>query len=112
MLLVEVWEQKASMKRLMRALQSFEKNNLQLIWQTGKLYAAKAAEKAVESKSIWANDFITKMEYAFSAADIVVSRSGAMTIAELCVVGKPVVFVPYPFAAEDHQTVNAKNLVE
>ncbi|MBS1599671.1 MAG: undecaprenyldiphospho-muramoylpentapeptide beta-N-acetylglucosaminyltransferase [Bacteroidetes bacterium] len=89
-----------------------EKNNLQLIWQTGKLYAAKAAEKAVESKNIWANDFITKMEYAFSAADIVVSRSGAMSIAELCVVGKPVVFVPYPFAAEDHQTVNAKHLVD
>jgi len=88
------------------------KNNLQLIWQTGKLYAAKAAEKAVESKNIWVNDFITKMEYAFSAADIVVSRSGAMSIAELCVVGKPVVFVPYPFAAEDHQTVNAQQLVD
>jgi len=89
-----------------------EKNNLQLIWQTGKLYAAKASEKAVESKNIWANDFISNMEYAFSAADIVVSRSGAMSIAELCVVGKPVVFVPYPFAAEDHQTVNAQHLVK
>jgi UDP-N-acetylglucosamine--N-acetylmuramyl-(pentapeptide) pyrophosphoryl-undecaprenol N-acetylglucosamine transferase len=51
------------------------------------------------------------MEYAFAAADIVISRSGAMSIAELCVVKKPVVFVPYPFAAEDHQTVNAQNLV-
>jgi UDP-N-acetylglucosamine--N-acetylmuramyl-(pentapeptide) pyrophosphoryl-undecaprenol N-acetylglucosamine transferase len=91
---------------------TIEKNNLQLIWQTGKLYAAKASEKAVESKNIWANDFITKMEYAFSAADIVVSRSGAMSIAELCVVGKPVVFVPYPFAAEDHQTANAQALVD
>ncbi len=88
-----------------------EKNNLQLIWQTGKPYAAKAAERAVESKNIWVNDFISQMEYAFSAADIVISRSGAMSIAELCVVGKPVVFVPYPFAAEDHQTVNAQNLV-
>lgn len=89
-----------------------EKNDLQLIWQTGKLYAAKASEKAVESKNIWANDFITNMEYAFSAADIVVSRSGAMSIAELCVVGKPVVFVPYPFAAENHQAVNAQHLVD
>jgi UDP-N-acetylglucosamine--N-acetylmuramyl-(pentapeptide) pyrophosphoryl-undecaprenol N-acetylglucosamine transferase len=89
-----------------------EKNNLQLIWQTGKLYAAKAAEKAVESKNIWANDFISKMEYAFSAADIVVSRAGAMSIAELCVVAKPVVFVPYPFAAENHQAENAQHLVD
>jgi len=88
-----------------------EKNNLQLIWQTGKLYAAKAAASVIGKKNIWANDFISNMEYAFSAADIVVSRSGAMSIAELCVVGKPVIFVPFPFAAEDHQTVNAQNLV-
>ncbi len=52
------------------------------------------------------------MEYAYAAADIVMSRAGAMTVAELCVVEKPVVFVPYPFAAEDHQTVNAKTLVQ
>ncbi|MCM3768855.1 glycosyltransferase, partial [Neobacillus niacini] len=51
------------------------------------------------------------MEYAYAAADMVISRSGAMAIAELCVVRKPVIFVPYPFAAEDHQTMNAKNLV-
>jgi len=89
-----------------------EKNNLQLIWQTGKLYAATASEKTAGNKNIWANDFITQMEYAFSAADIVVSRSGAMAIAELCVVSKPVVFVPYPFAAEDHQSVNAQRLVD
>lgn len=61
---------------------------------------------------IWTGAFITKMEEAFAAADVVVSRSGAMSIAELCVVGKPVVFVPFPFAAEDHQTVNAKHLVD
>jgi UDP-N-acetylglucosamine--N-acetylmuramyl-(pentapeptide) pyrophosphoryl-undecaprenol N-acetylglucosamine transferase len=84
---------------------------LQLIWQTGKQYAAKAAQKAVENKNVWVNEFITQMEYAYAAADIVVSRSGAMTVAELCVVKKPVLFVPYPFAAEDHQTVNAMALV-
>jgi UDP-N-acetylglucosamine--N-acetylmuramyl-(pentapeptide) pyrophosphoryl-undecaprenol N-acetylglucosamine transferase len=50
------------------------------------------------------------MEMAYAAADAVVSRSGAMSIAELCVAKKPVVFVPYPFAAEDHQTVNAQHL--
>ncbi|MDQ6762958.1 MAG: UDP-N-acetylglucosamine--N-acetylmuramyl-(pentapeptide) pyrophosphoryl-undecaprenol N-acetylglucosamine transferase, partial [Bacteroidota bacterium] len=54
----------------------------------------------------------TKMEYAYAAADVVVARSGAMTIAELCVVGKPAVLVPYPFAAEDHQAENANALVK
>ena len=52
------------------------------------------------------------MEFAYAAADVVVARAGAMTVAELCVVKKPVLFVPYPFAAEDHQTVNAKQLVD
>ncbi|HTQ28091.1 MAG TPA: undecaprenyldiphospho-muramoylpentapeptide beta-N-acetylglucosaminyltransferase [Puia sp.] len=84
----------------------------QLIWQTGKAYVVRAAERAVDNKHIWVNDFITKMEYAFAAADVVVARAGAMTIAELCVVGKPALLVPYPFAAEDHQTANAQNLVQ
>jgi UDP-N-acetylglucosamine--N-acetylmuramyl-(pentapeptide) pyrophosphoryl-undecaprenol N-acetylglucosamine transferase len=83
----------------------------QLIWQTGKSFAKKAVERAVENKHVWANDFIAQMEYAYAAADVVVSRSGAMTVAELCVAGKPVIFVPFPFAAEDHQTVNAMQLV-
>lgn len=89
----------------------FAKNNIQLIWQTGKPYAEKAAERAVENKNIWVNSFITQMEYAYAAADVVISRSGAMAIAELCVVKKPAVLVPFPFAAEDHQTVNAQHLV-
>ena len=87
-------------------------NNLQLIWQTGKPYALKAKERVMNKEQVWVNDFINQMEYAYSAADIVVSRAGAMAIAELCMVEKPVVFVPYPFAAEDHQTANAKNLVQ
>lgn len=87
-------------------------NNLQLIWQTGKPYAAKAKERTTNRSNVWVNDFINQMEYAYSAADLVISRAGAMAIAELCVVEKPVLFVPYPFAAEDHQTVNAKNLVQ
>jgi UDP-N-acetylglucosamine--N-acetylmuramyl-(pentapeptide) pyrophosphoryl-undecaprenol N-acetylglucosamine transferase len=84
---------------------------LQVIWQTGKPYAAKAKERTNGKPGVWANDFITQMEYAYAAADIVVSRSGAMTVAELCVAKKAVLFVPYPFAAEDHQTVNAMQLV-
>lgn len=83
----------------------------QLIWQTGKPYSQKAKERTAGKNSVWVNEFITQMEYAYAAADIVVARSGAMTVAELCVVKKPVLFVPYPFAAEDHQTVNAKQLV-
>jgi UDP-N-acetylglucosamine--N-acetylmuramyl-(pentapeptide) pyrophosphoryl-undecaprenol N-acetylglucosamine transferase len=85
---------------------------LQLIWQTGKPYAAKAKERAAGKKSIWVNEFIAQMEYAYAAADVVVSRSGAMTVAEICVAKKPVLFVPFPFAAEDHQTVNAMQLVK
>jgi len=94
-----------------RHIEEFEKNNLQLIWQTGKPYAARGKERAAGKTNIWASDFITQMENAYAAADMVISRSGAMAIAELCVVKKPVVFVPFPYAAEDHQTVNAQNLV-
>ena len=61
--------------------------------------------------NIWAGDFINQMEYAYAAADLVISRSGAMAIAELCVMRKAVIFVPFPYAAEDHQTVNAQSLV-
>lgn len=84
---------------------------LQIIWQTGKPYAAKAAQRAAGKDGVWANDFITQMEQAYTAADVVISRAGAMAIAELALLGKPTVFVPYPFAAEDHQTANAKYLV-
>ncbi|HVK96298.1 MAG TPA: undecaprenyldiphospho-muramoylpentapeptide beta-N-acetylglucosaminyltransferase [Flavisolibacter sp.] len=84
---------------------------LQLIWQTGKMDADKWKKFESRENGIWVNDFITEMQFAYAAADIVVSRAGAMAIAELCVVQKPVLFVPFPFAAEDHQTVNALNLV-
>ena len=84
---------------------------LQLIWQTGKPYSAKAKEITAGKPTVWVNEFITDMEYAYASADVVVARAGAMTVAELCVVKKPVLFVPYPFAAEDHQTVNAMQLV-
>ena len=94
-----------------KGLDEFEKNDLQLIWQTGKPYAVKGKERASGKANVWAGDFINRMEYAYAAADLVVSRSGAMAIAELCVMKKAVIFVPFPFAAEDHQTVNAQSLV-
>lgn len=90
----------------------FKKNNLQLIWQTGKEFAPIAARAEEERSNIWTNAFINKMEYAYAAADVVIARAGAMTVAELTVVKKPAVFVPYPFAAEDHQTANALFLVK
>lgn len=84
---------------------------LQLIWQTGKPFIARARERVTGKSSVWVNEFITQMDCAYAAADMVISRAGAMAIAELCVVKKPVLFVPYPYAAEDHQTVNARKLV-
>ena len=93
-------------------LEELLNNNLQLIWQTGKPFASKARERVAGRRFVWVNEFINQMEHAYAAADIVISRAGAMAIAELCVVEKPVLFVPYPFAAEDHQTENAKNLVK
>lgn len=92
-------------------LEKFEQNNLQLIWQTGKPYAERAKNAVAGKSNIRVNDFINQMEYAYAAADLVISRSGAMAIAELCVMKKAVIFVPFPFAAEDHQTANAQNLV-
>jgi UDP-N-acetylglucosamine--N-acetylmuramyl-(pentapeptide) pyrophosphoryl-undecaprenol N-acetylglucosamine transferase len=93
-------------------MDAFEKNDLQLIWQTGKTDSQKWQEVAQGKSFLWVNEFITQMNMAYAAADIVISRAGAMAIAELCVVQKPVLFVPFPFAAEDHQTVNAQHLVE
>ena len=95
-----------------KGLSDLVRNNIQLIWQTGKTDAGKWKELAAGQPDVWVSDFITQMENGYAAADIVISRAGAMAKAELCVVKKPVVFVPYPFAAEDHQTVNAMNLVE
>ncbi len=92
-------------------LQDFGQNNLQLIWQTGKLFVEKAKQAVSGMPDVYVNDFITQMDMAYAAADIVISRSGAMSVAELCLVGKPVIFVPFPFAAEDHQTANAMQLV-
>ena len=93
-------------------LERFAAEDIQLIWQTGKPYSEKAKQRAASFENVRTNDFITNMDHAYAAADVVISRSGAMSVAELAVAGKAVVFVPYPYAAEDHQTVNAKKLVD
>lgn len=83
-----------------------------LIWQTGTTYYETALSQAAEfGEKVKVFDFIRQMDFAYAAADVVVSRAGALAIAELCIVSKPVIFVPYPFAAEDHQTSNAMALV-
>lgn len=92
-----------------KGLNELLRNNIQVLWQTGKMDAIKWKE--LKTHNVKVNEFIEKMEFAYAAADIVVARSGAMTVAELCVAKKPGLFVPYPFAAEDHQTVNAMRLV-
>lgn len=94
-------------------LEKLNTEGLQLIWQVGKSNLDKEKKKQFElTGAVWVDEFITGMETAYAAADIVVSRAGAMSIAEICVVKKPSVLVPYPYAAEDHQTVNAKSLVK
>jgi len=94
-------------------VKSFADNDIQLIWQTGKNYApiAKEISGPYQHKGIRVYDFITKMDYAYSIADIVISRAGAIAISELCCIGKPSILIPSPFVAEDHQTKNAMALV-
>jgi len=92
-------------------IETFAEQGLQLIWQTGKTNAAYYKALANGKSNVWVSEFITQMEMGYAAADIVISRAGAMAVTELCVAGKPSIFVPYPFAAEDHQTANAMALV-
>ena len=95
-------------------LQKLQNAGYQLIWQTGKNYFAQAqtASSIFEPAGIKAYDFIKRMDLAYAAADIVISRAGALSISEMCLVGKPVILVPSPNVAEDHQTKNAQALVE
>jgi UDP-N-acetylglucosamine--N-acetylmuramyl-(pentapeptide) pyrophosphoryl-undecaprenol N-acetylglucosamine transferase len=89
-------------------------SGVQVLWQTGKLYYAECLAVVEEKKAtnIKVLDFIKDMNLAYAAADIVVSRAGALSISELCLVGKPVILVPSPNVAEDHQTKNAMSLVQ
>ena len=87
--------------------------DVQVIWQTGKNYNEEALKhlKAYHGIPVWCSDFITRMDYAYAAADLVISRAGAGSISELCLLKKPVILVPSPNVAEDHQTKNALALV-
>ena len=90
-------------------LDFIKENNVQILWQTGKFYIDEY--KNLETKQVKVSAFIMNMEKAYQAADFIISRSGAGAVSELCVVGKPVIFIPSPNVAEDHQTKNAHSIV-
>ena len=84
----------------------FQKNQIQVIWQCGKLYY-EDYKNYEESPGVRVFAFVNRMDFVYAAADVIVSRAGASSVSELCIVGKPVIFVPSPNVAEDHQTKNA-----
>ena len=98
---------------VMQHLDLIKQGDVQLIWQTGKFYSAEIAErlKGQDIPQLRVMDFISDMGAAYKAADLVVSRAGAGSISEFCLLGKPVILVPSPNVAEDHQTKNALALV-
>jgi len=93
-------------------IEKLRDSDCQWLWQTGKHYYenVKALLSVTFTGNISVHDFIDRMDYAYAAADVIVSRAGAGTISELCLVGKPVILIPSPNVAEDHQTKNAKAL--
>lgn len=91
-------------------LKDLQKEGIQLIWQTGKNYFENY--KSMLTKEVWISAFIENMNFAYSACDLVVARSGATSIAEILFLGKPAILVPSPHVAENHQYFNAKSLAE
>lgn len=100
-------------KAIYAELEKLNDPGIQVLWQTGKSFFAQANDKIkqINSDSIKAFDFISKMDLAYSLCDLVVARAGASTVSELCIVKKPSILVPLPTAAEDHQTKNCLALV-
>lgn len=89
----------------------FTAQNVQVIWQCGKLYFDEY-ESFSEKENIQVMAFIDRMDLVYAAADVVISRAGASSVSELCIVGKPTIFIPSPNVAEDHQTKNAQAIVD
>ncbi|GAA3773342.1 undecaprenyldiphospho-muramoylpentapeptide beta-N-acetylglucosaminyltransferase [Corallibacter vietnamensis] len=98
-------------KLIKKELDFIQTHNMQVIWQCGKLYYDKY-KIYNNTKDVQVHAFINNMDYAYAAADVIISRAGAISVSELCIVGKPVVFIPSPNVAEDHQTKNALSVVE
>lgn len=91
-------------------LSFFQENEVQILWQCGKFYYDEYKEKQTEMVQV--HPFIENMNDAYAVADVIISRAGASSVSELCVVGKPVIFVPSPNVAEDHQTKNAQAIAD
>ena len=99
---------------VLKSLELIRSSNVQFIWQTGSYYKESIAnelEKCGKPDNLYVTDFIRSMDKAYKAADLVISRAGASSISELCLLGKPSILVPSPNVAEDHQTHNAMALV-
>ncbi|MBL7950608.1 MAG: undecaprenyldiphospho-muramoylpentapeptide beta-N-acetylglucosaminyltransferase [Flavobacteriales bacterium] len=96
------------------ALKDFQAAGLQVIWQTGTPYFKQAQETVAKLNysDCKVHEFVSQMDYAYAVADLVVSRAGAISVSELCLVQKPAILVPLPTAAEDHQTHNARALTD
>ena len=94
-----------------RELEFFQTHNVQVIWQCGKLYYQEY-KIYNNQEDVQVHPFLNNMDFAYAASDIIISRAGAGSVSELCVVGKPVIFIPSPNVAEDHQTKNAMAIVE
>ncbi|MDP4184047.1 MAG: undecaprenyldiphospho-muramoylpentapeptide beta-N-acetylglucosaminyltransferase [Bacteroidota bacterium] len=99
---------------ILAGLKKISNEDVEIIWQTGKIYYKSILEEIGNNKPVNLHimEFVSRMDMAFAAADLVISRAGAGTISELCLVGKPSILVPSPNVAEDHQTKNAMALVE
>lgn len=93
-----------------KELPNFLSQDVQVIWQCGKLYFEDY--KKYNQPGVKVVDFIERMDFVYAAADVIISRAGASSVSELCIVGKPVIFIPSPNVAEDHQTKNAQAIVE
>jgi UDP-N-acetylglucosamine--N-acetylmuramyl-(pentapeptide) pyrophosphoryl-undecaprenol N-acetylglucosamine transferase len=93
-----------------KELVNIQNQDVQIIWQCGKLYYEEY--KKYNSNAVQVVAFIERMDFVYAAADIIISRAGASSVSELCIVGKPVIFIPSPNVAEDHQTKNAKAIVD
>lgn len=95
-------------------IEAIAKSDVEFIWQTGKFYYSEMIEKTKERlpENLHIFEFVTRMDFAFGLSDMMVSRAGAGTISELCLVGMPTILVPSPIVAEDHQTKNAMALSE
>jgi UDP-N-acetylglucosamine--N-acetylmuramyl-(pentapeptide) pyrophosphoryl-undecaprenol N-acetylglucosamine transferase len=92
-------------------LEFLQTQNVEIIWQCGKLYYGKY-KNYNNMELVQVHAFLNRMDMAYAAADVIISRAGASSVSELCIVGKPVIFIPSPNVAEDHQTKNANAIVE